>query len=245
MNAAPRSLSKLQNSVDRWMDLALGDAIFRELFEGAPIGMVILALDERFLEVNAAFCEMVGYTNEELRQRTAEEITFGEDIETGRQMARSLLDGTIRSTGDKRYVRKNGEVLWVSRTASIIRDQKGAPQYFLLMVEDISERKATEKAFREAKEEANHAKSEFLSRMSHELRTPLNSILGFSQLLDRQSSTEIQRTRVRYILSAGRHLLNLINEVLDISRIEAGNLQLSLEAVCVEEAIAEAVDLMR
>jgi PAS domain S-box-containing protein len=245
MNASPRSLS--QNIVDGRMELALGDAIFRELFEGAPIGMAILALDERFLQVNASFCEMVGYANEELRQRTAEDITFGEDIETGRQLAKSLLEGTTRSTGDKRYVRKNGEVLWVSRTASIIRDDKGAPQYFLLMVEDISERKATEKALREAKVEAdraNHAKSEFLSRMSHELRTPLNSILGFGQLLDRQSPSEIQRTRVRYILSAGRHLLNLINEVLDISRIEAGNLQLSLEPVCVEEAIAEAVDLM-
>ncbi|MFZ1220199.1 MAG: ATP-binding protein [Chthoniobacterales bacterium] len=247
INASPRSHSELENMVDGRMELALGDAIFRELFEGAPIGMAILALDERFLQVNASFCEMVGYANEELRQRTAEDITFGEDIETGRQLAKSLLEGTTRSTGDKRYVRKNGEVLWVSRTASIIRDEKGAPQYFLLMVEDISERKAAEKALREAKVEAdraNHAKSEFLSRMSHELRTPLNSILGFGQLLDRQSPSEIQRTRVRYILSAGRHLLNLINEVLDISRIEAGNLQLSLEPVCVEEAIAEAVDLM-
>ncbi|HYJ05247.1 MAG TPA: ATP-binding protein, partial [Chthoniobacterales bacterium] len=94
-------------------------------------------------------------------------------------------------------------------------------------------------------ERANHAKSDFLSRMSHELRTPLNSILGFGQLLDRQSPTERQRPRIRYILSAGRHLLNLINEVLDISRIEAGNLQLSLEPVCIEEAIGEALDLMR
>jgi CheY-like chemotaxis protein/anti-sigma regulatory factor (Ser/Thr protein kinase) len=81
--------------------------------------------------------------------------------------------------------------------------------------------------------------------MSHELRTPLNSILGFGQLLDRQSPTETQRPRIRYILSAGRHLLNLINEVLDISRIEAGTLQLSVEPVCVEEAIGEALDLMR
>ena len=230
------------------LQIALGDAIFRELFEGAPIGMAILALDERFLQVNTSFCHMVGYSNEELRERTAEDITFGEDIGPGRQLAKSLLDGTVRYTGDKRYVHKNGEILWVSRTASIIRNDQGEPQHFLLMVEDISERKEVEKKLREAKEEAdraNHAKSDFLSRMSHELRTPLNSILGFGQLLDRQSPTERQRPRIRYILSAGRHLLNLINEVLDISRIEAGNLQLSLEPVCVEEAIAEALDLMR
>jgi PAS domain S-box-containing protein len=229
-------------------ELAPGDAIFRELFEGAPIGMALLALDERFLRVNASFCNMVGYSKEELGQRTAEDITFADDIETGRQLARSLLDGMTRSTGDKRYVHKNGDVLWVSRTASIVRDEKDEPQHFLLMVEDISERKAAEAALRQAKEEAdraNHAKSDFLSRMSHELRTPLNSILGFGQLLDRQAPSETQRTRVRYILSAGRHLLNLINEVLDISRIEAGNLQLSLEPVCVEEAIGEALDLMR
>jgi PAS domain S-box-containing protein len=339
--------------------------------------MAILALDERFLRVNASFCRMVGYSNEELRQRTAENITFADDIETGRQLAQSLLHGTARYTGDKRYIHKNGEVLWVSRTASIIRDEQGEPQHFLLMVQDISERKASEaaleasrrelqaaldanqlimdnsqdvictvgedgrflslnaaceelwgykanelagrryidlvyaedrpkteaaakgllatgkitdfvnryvrkdgtlvdvlwsatwsatdrimfcvahdvtdrarieKALREAKEEAdraNHAKSDFLSRMSHELRTPLNSILGFGQLLDRQSPTETQRPRIRYILSAGRHLLNLINEVLDISRIEAGTLQLSVEPVCLEEAIGEALDLMR
>ena len=71
--------------------------------------------------------------------------------------------------------------------------------------------------------------------MSHELRTPFNAILGFSQLLERQNPTDSQRPRIRYIISAGRHLLNLINEVLDISRIEAGNLQLSLEPVAVAE----------
>jgi PAS domain S-box-containing protein len=377
MTASSRSFSSDKFAADSPVELALGDAIFRELFEGAPIGMAVLALDERFLQVNASFCKMVGYSNEELRQRTAEDITFGEDIEPGRQLAQSLLDGTARYTGDKRYLHKNGEILWVSRTASIIRNDKGEAQHFLLMVEDISERKESEsalresrselqaalhanqlimdnsqdvictisddgrflrvnaaceelwgytakelagrqymdlvhpedrakteeaskgllltgkitdfvnryvrkdgtivdvlwsatwsakdriifcvahdvtdrarieKALREAKEEAdraNHAKSDFLSRMSHELRTPLNSILGFSQLLDRQSPTDTQRPRIRYILSAGRHLLNLINEVLDISRIEAGNLQLSLEPVCIEEAIGEALDLMR
>ncbi|HEX8490680.1 MAG TPA: PAS domain S-box protein [Chthoniobacterales bacterium] len=377
MNASSRSLPSETSTASTPLEIALGDAIFRELFEGAPIGMAILALDERFLQVNTSFCKMVGYSNEELRQRTAEDITFGEDIEPGRQLAQNLLDGTARYTGDKRYVHKEGKILWVSRTASVIRNDKGEPQHYLLMVEDISERKESEaalhesrcelqsalhanqlimdnsqdvictvddddrflsvnaaceqlwgytpqellgrqyndfvcaedrpkteeagkqlratgkitdfvnrwvrkdgtlvdvlwsanwsakdriifcvahdvtdrarieKALREAKEEAdraNHAKSDFLSRMSHELRTPLNSILGFGQLLDRQSPSETQRPRIRYILSAGRHLLNLINEVLDISRIEAGNLQLSLEPVCVEEAISEALDLMR
>jgi PAS domain S-box-containing protein len=248
MNSTSPSPELLVSAISPSDDLVPGDAIFRELFEGAPIGMAVLALDERFLKVNTSFCKMVGYSNEELRQRTAEDITFTDDIEPGRQLAQSLLDGTTRYTGDKRYVHKNGDVLWVSRTASIIRNEQGEPRHFLLMVEDISERKASERALREAKEEAdraNHAKSDFLSRMSHELRTPLNSILGFGQLLDRQSPTETQRPRIRYILSAGRHLLNLINEVLDISRIESGTLQLSVEPVCLEEAIAEALDLMR
>ena len=81
--------------------------------------------------------------------------------------------------------------------------------------------------------------------MSHELRTPLNAILGFGQLLERQNPTDSQRTRVGHIISAGRHLLSLINEVLDISRIEAGKLQLSLEPVCLADALEEALSLMR
>src|SRR5947208_12848176 len=118
MNQPPPSLQPSRPDIPKGAELAPGDAIFRELFEGAPIGMALLALDERFLRVNAAFCRMVGYSNEELRQRTAEDITFEDDIETGRQLARDLLDGMTRATGDKRYVHKNGDVLWGSRTAS-------------------------------------------------------------------------------------------------------------------------------
>jgi CheY-like chemotaxis protein/two-component sensor histidine kinase len=81
--------------------------------------------------------------------------------------------------------------------------------------------------------------------MSHELRTPLNAILGFGQLLERQNPTPSQRARVDHIMSAGRHLLNLINEVLDISRIEAGHLQLSVEPVAISQVVEEALDLMR
>jgi PAS domain S-box-containing protein len=104
-------------------------------------------------------------------------------------------------------------------------------------------------ALRQAKEEAdqaNLAKSEFLSRMSHELRTPLNAILGFGQILSMDTSIAPRRQEsIQHILKAGQHLLHLINEVLDISRIEAGNLSLSAEPVPVHLVVEEVLDLMR
>src|SRR5207244_8256615 len=89
------------------------------------------------------------------------------------------------------------------------------------------------------------AKSEFISRMSHELRTPLNAILGFGQLIEMQNPTDVQRNRINHITRAGHHLLHLINELLDMSRIEAGRLNLSLEPVCLATALDEALDLIR
>ena len=94
-------------------------------------------------------------------------------------------------------------------------------------------------------DEANHAKSEFLSRMSHELRTPLNGILGFSQLLAMELTTPEQRESIDHIHKGGRHLLSLINEVLDISRIEAGKISIELEPVRVGDVVATALDLVR
>ena len=107
--------------------------------------------------------------------------------------------------------------------------------------QEITERRRAE----EEADRANRAKSDFLSRMSHELRTPLNGILGFAQLLEMESLPADQAEGVAHILKAGRHLLGLINEVLDISRIEAGRLQLSLEPVPVSDTLHGAVDLVR
>jgi signal transduction histidine kinase/CheY-like chemotaxis protein len=109
----------------------------------------------------------------------------------------------------------------------------------------IAERQAQMEQAKEAAEQANAAKSAFLSRMSHELRTPLNGILGFGQLLEMQDLKERDQESVEHILKAGRHLLGLINEVLDISRVESGSLSLSLESVQVGSVVQEAADLVR
>jgi signal transduction histidine kinase/CheY-like chemotaxis protein len=101
----------------------------------------------------------------------------------------------------------------------------------------------TAEASRQA-QAANEAKSAFLSRMSHDLRTPLNAIIGFGQLLELEATTVDDRESIDQILKAGRHLLELINEVLDLTRIESGHLRLSLEPVAVDEVIAEALDLI-
>jgi PAS domain S-box-containing protein len=110
---------------------------------------------------------------------------------------------------------------------------------------DRSRSEAIVRAAREAAVKANDAKLDFLSRMSHELRTPLNAILGFGQLLEIENLGAREQESVDQIISAGRHLLHLVNEVLDISRIESGHLTLACEPLSVAELLAEAIDLMR
>jgi PAS domain S-box-containing protein len=140
----------------------------------------------------------------------------------------------------------DGRVL--DRYTAPLRSADGVYYGRLWVVRDLTDRKRTEEDLRvakEAAEQANQAKSEFLSRMSHELRTPLNSILGFAQLLSRRSLPADQVRSVDYILKAGRHLLNLINEVLDIARIEENRQNLSLEPVHVATTLREALSLIR
>src|ERR1051326_7839376 len=136
---------------------------------------------------------------------------------------------------------------WLSVTARPLRDERGESQGAVAVFRDISANKRAEEAkslAKEAAEQANQAKSEFLSRMSHELRTPLNSILGFAQILDLADLPAQQKDSVGYILKGGRHLLGLINEVLDIARIEAGRLSLSPEPVRISHALQQALDLV-
>ncbi|WP_315869725.1 ATP-binding protein [Pseudomonas sp. JV245A] len=142
--------------------------------------------------------------------------------------------------------RKDGSRFWASVVITAQYDASGALRGFSKITRDITDRRAAEIALGTAREEAesaSRAKSEFLSRMSHELRTPLNAILGFAQLLDMDSNAG-QRPQVGHILRAGQHLLGLINEVLDIARIEAGRLPLNVEPMALAAVLHEALTLV-
>jgi PAS domain S-box-containing protein len=139
------------------------------------------------------------------------------------------------------------EGFWVSATARPMLDDSDVTRGGVLVFRDVTEQKTSREVLRRAKDEAeaaNRAKSEFLSRMSHELRTPMNAILGFGQLLEMDELTPEQSDAVARILKAGRHLLGLINEVLDISRIEAGHLNLQMERVRPFEVMEGAIELI-
>ncbi len=157
----------------------------------------------------------------------------------------TLTDGSVHSGDDDVFWRKDGSSFPIAYTSTPIREG-GKIAGAVVVFNDITERRRAQSArlAQEAAEQATRAKSEFISRMSHELRTPLNAVLGFAQLLEMDSLSPEQREGVQHILKAGRHLLDLITEVLDIARIEAGRLAISPEAVPVREVVAESLALI-
>lgn len=162
-------------------------------------------------------------------------------------LARAIRGETV--AGARLFVRHAGkpEGVWLNITARPLREEHDTVRGGVAVVRDITDIKRAEDALQVARrdaESANYAKSEFLSRMSHELRTPLNAILGFAQLLEIDDLQTRQRESVEQILKGGRHLLTLINEVLDIARIEAGKLSISPEPILVDEAFDSAIALI-
>ncbi len=224
--------------------LAVSASRYRSLFEGVPVGLYRTTAGGEILDANPAYLQLVGYPDmETLRNAKAASLYF--DPEVRAQWITLLEREGVVNGFESRLRRFDGEIIWVRASARMVRGDSGRVAYLEGAVEDITERKRGEEALTRAREadRANQAKSEFLSRMSHELRTPLNAILGFAQMLESDPLAPEQRESVGYILRGGRHLLGLINEVLDVARIEAGRLSLSPEPVLVPEIVKETVEL--
>ena len=123
---------------------------FRSIFEGGPMGMAVVGLDAKFIQVNEAFCEVLGYTEREFLSRTFPEITHPEDVNANIHQAERLFRGEIDKYHlEKRFITKNGETVWANLTATLIRDREGRPMYGIGMIEDITERKRAEARLQE------------------------------------------------------------------------------------------------
>jgi PAS domain S-box-containing protein len=221
---------------------------FEVLFESNPHPTWVYDLETlRFLEVNQAAIRKYGYSREEFLSMRITDIRPEED-------AKQLLEDLKKErpafqSAEKRHRARDGQVLPVEVTSNVA-DLHGR-RVAVVVAEDVTQRREAHRILVKSKEDAEQAtrfKDQFLSTMSHELRTPLNAILGFSELITDErygALNERQRRYIDHISTSGKHLLRLINDLLDLSKIQSGRFELALENVSIETALGEVISAVR
>lgn len=232
--------------------LAESEERFRRAFEDNAVGMALTAPGRRFGKVNRALQDMMGRSEDELL--AADLASLLEPAAVG--ALRRLISGSGESVQfETTLAREGGAPVEAAVTASVVRGADGAPLYLSMNVLDVTARRAGERerrARREAElargvaEEASRAKSDFLSALSHEMRTPLQAITGFTELLGTLDlADDRRRAALGHIAGASSHILSLVDDLLDIARIEAAALPLTLSDTPLDELVGEVVDLLQ
>ncbi len=209
-------------------------AKFWAVFERSSNGISLADMDEGIVDINPALCEMLGYNQEELWGKRLRDYIYPEDLTTDLEYQQIVVENRHCFKKELRFQRQDGSLAWTHISVYLICDTNNQPEFFFTIIEDITERKRIELELlqiKEAAEASSRAKSEFLATMSHELRTPLNAIMGLSQLLQQKivgTLNDKQEEYVSYIYSSGEQLLALINDILDLSKVETGKEELML-----------------
>ena len=236
-------------------ELTASELRYRAVVDDVAEVIVRIGPDGRLSFVNRAWTELTGLSFEETVGRDPLESLHPDDRLIAAEHMAAAIRGEPDATREVRFVARDCSLRWMEVRGRALHDADGALAGFSGTMHDVTERRAAEDRALAARDEAEHArelaerasraKSEFLSRMSHELRTPLNAILGFSQLLQLAELGEEDVDNVAHVLHAGRHLLDLINDALDISRIETGRLPVTLGPVGVISVTTESMDMLR
>lgn len=227
--------------------LRLSEERFSSAFQHATTGMALVSLEGKWLKVNEAVCSLLGYSAEELGNKTFQDITHPEDLQKDLANLRQLVAGEIDFYKmEKRYFHRDGREVWAQLGVSLLRDEEEHPLYFISQIEDISQIKQAlirQEELTQKAQAAERAKSEFLAIMSHEIRTPMNGVIGMTSILADTALDEVQRDYLSTIQTSGESLLAVINDILDYSKIEAGRFQIESKAFNLERCVEEALDL--
>ena len=225
---------------------------YRAIVENSASGIYQVTPEGQYLSANPAMARILGYDSadimlSEVQNATSEIYCSGRERE--RQLRETIRSGSINTECQVR--RRDGSIIWVQENLRAVKDEDDQLLFFEGSMEDVTQRKNTEIALREAMMQsdlASRAKSEFLANMSHELRTPLNAIIGFSDIIKTEAFGKVGSPEyidyARDINESGKHLLDIINDILDVSRIEAGDRQLNEGIVELDKIVSSCVDLL-
>jgi PAS domain S-box-containing protein len=222
---------------------------YRGIFENAIEGIFQTSPDGRYLSTNPALARIYGYDSPEEMIEAFTDIAGQLYVDPGRraEFARLLEENDTVADFESQIRRKDGSIVWISEKARAVRDAAGALLYYEGSVEDVTGRKRAEEDLRRARdaaEQANRAKSEFLAVMSHEIRTPMNAVIGMTSLLLDTPLGPEQRDYAQVIRDSGDALLALINDILDFSKIEAGQLELESQPFDLRDCVEGVLDLL-
>jgi PAS domain S-box-containing protein len=221
----------------------------KAILDAAPDSIVVIDRALTIVEASPGTERIYGYPKSERMGRSALTIVHPDDV----PIVRSELERMFAEESDEllsyRFRARHADGHWmiIETRGRLLNDEDPQPASAVLVSRDVTDAVAFEEALAAAKEEAeraNAAKSEFMSRMSHELRTPLNSVLGFAQILQMELENKEDLELVDHVYKSGQHLLTLINEVLDISRVESGNIALTTEPLELRDLVLECLDII-
>lgn len=215
----------------------------RAIFNQAAVGIAVADLGGRFLEMNKKFTEILGYAEKELKSLDYNTITHPDDLELTRKSMVRLMSGEIPEyVIEKRFVRKDGKTVWALTTVTALRDVNGQPQQYIGVIEDITARRGMEDALREA----DRRKDEFLATLAHELRNPLAPIRHAATLLNSTVANEAQRRWGSEVIARQvGHMALLLDDLLDISRITRGRLEIKKDYTTLQSLVSTAVETAR